>query len=257
VDQDRLRLLFLGQGRLAQVVAQAAHDRGHRILGFRTSTAPLQAHDLNEEVDMVVDTALPQGLVQRATLVLDGGKPLLIGTTGWYDHMPELQAICHQKNGSVLWASNFAPGVQIFRSLAAEAVARLAALPGFRVELHETHHLNKKDQPSGTAVHTAMDLLKVRPDWKGWVDGHTIPKENRMEPKSSADLPIFSHRDQDEVGTHTLRMTGPFEEIEWTHRALDRQAFGWGAVAAAEWLYRRKGWFSVDDFYRDFWSSTK
>ncbi|MFZ9681330.1 MAG: 4-hydroxy-tetrahydrodipicolinate reductase [Bacteroidia bacterium] len=257
MESTKLRLLFLGQGRLAQVVAQAAQERGHQILGFKNSTEPLQASDLNEEVDLVMDTALPQGLMERAALVLESSKPLVIGTTGWYDRMPELQALCHQKNGSVLWASNFAPGVQIFRSLAAEAVARLAALPGFRVELHESHHLNKKDQPSGTAVHTAMDLLKARPDWQGWVDGRELNQEAFSEHPGVSALPIFSHRDQDEVGTHTLRMRGPHEEMEWTHKALDRQAFGWGAVAAAEWLSSRKGWFSVDDFYRDFWTSTK
>lgn len=257
MESTKLRLLFLGQGRLAQVVAQAAQERGHQILGFKNSTEPLQARDLNEEVDLVMDTALPQGLMERAALVLESSKPLVIGTTGWYDSMPELQALCHQKNGSVLWASNFAPGVQIFRSLAAEAVARLAALPGFRVELHESHHLNKKDQPSGTAMHTAMDLLKARPDWQGWVDGRELKQEAFSEQPGVSALPIFSHRDQDEVGTHTLRMRGPYEEMEWTHKALDRQAFGWGAVAAAEWLYSRKGWFSVDDFYRDFWTSTK
>jgi len=177
--------------------------------------------------------------------------------------MSELQAICSHNNGTVLWASNFAPAVQIFRSLAAEAAQRLASLPGYRIELHEAHHLQKKDRPSGTAVHTAMDLLKVRPDWSGWIQGeegedlrslfgHQVPMN-----QSQTELRIFSHRTENEVGTHTLRMQGAYESLEWTHRAVDRRAFGWGAVSAAEWLQNRRGWYSIDDFYNELWASPK
>jgi len=258
-----MNLLFLGHGRLAKVVAEEAAQRGHRVVDFLDSQRPLQSEDLRVDVDMVIETALPEGVIERSTQVLEAGKPLLIGTTGWYHHMSELQAICSHNNGTVLWASNFAPAVQIFRSLAAEAAQRLASLPGYRIELHEAHHLQKKDRPSGTAVHTAMDLLKVRPDWSGWIQGeegedlrslfgHQVPMN-----QSQTELRIFSHRTENEVGTHTLRMQGAYESLEWTHRAVDRRAFGWGAVSAAEWLQNRRGWYSIDDFYKELWASPK
>lgn len=252
-----MNLLFLGHGKLAKAIAQEAEDRGHGIVAFFDSHRQLATEDLNEGVDLVVETALADGLVERATCVLESGKPLLIGTTGWYSRMNEVQEICSRNNGSVLWASNFAPGVQVFRSLAVEATKRLSTLPGFRVELHEFHHLQKKDQPSGTAVHTAMDLLEVRPDWSGWIHGESLVSAGKEFQGPQTELPIFSHRTENEVGTHTLRLMGPFESLEWTHRALDRQAFGWGAVSAAEWLLGRPGWYSIDDFYRDWWALAK
>ncbi len=270
-----MNLLFLGHGRLAKVVAEEAAQRGHRVVDFLDSQRPLRSEDLTDEVDMVIETALPEGVIERSAQVLEAGKPLLIGTTGWYHRMSELQSICSHNNGTVLWASNFAPGVQIFRSLAAEAAQRLASLPGYRVELHEAHHLQKKDRPSGTAVHTAMDLLKVRPDWSGWIQGEEGEEgKEEKEGKEGKDhrslaghqapdhppqteLRIFSHRTENEVGTHTLRMQGAYESLEWTHRAVDRRAFGWGAVSAAEWLQNRRGWYSIDDFYNDLWASPK
>jgi 4-hydroxy-tetrahydrodipicolinate reductase len=262
-----MNLLFLGHGRLAKVVAEEAAHRGHRVVDFLDSQRPLRSEDLRDEVDMVIETALPEGVIERSAQVLEAGKPLLIGTTGWYHRMSELQSICSHNNGTVLWASNFAPGVQIFRSLAAEAAQRLASLPGYRIELHEAHHLQKKDRPSGTAVHTAMDLLKVRPDWSGWIQGEE--GEEGKDQRSVAgdhqapdhppqtELSIFSHRTENEVGTHTLRMQGAYESLEWTHRALNRRAFGWGAVSAAEWLQNRRGWYCIDDFYEDLWASPK
>ena len=258
-----MNLLFWGHGRLAKVVAEEAAQRGHRVVDFLDSQRPLQSEDLRVEVDMVIETALPEGAIERSTQVLEAGKPLLIGTTGWYHRMSELQAICSHNNGTVLWASNFAPAVQIFRSLAAEAAQRLASLPGYRVELHEAHHLQKKDRPSGTAVHTAMDLFKVRPDWSGWIQGEegedlrSLSGHQSPMNQSQTELRIFSHRTENEVGTHTLRMQGAYESLEWTHRAVDRRAFGWGAVSAAEWLQNRRGWYSIDDFYNELWASPK
>lgn len=258
-----MNLLFLGHGRLAKVVAEEAAQRGHRVVDFLDSQRPLQSEDLTDEVDMVIETALPEGVIERSTQVLEAGKPLLIGTTGWYHRMSELQAICSHNNGTVLWASNFSPGVQIFRFLAAEAAQRLASLPGYRIELHEAHHLQKKDRPSGTAVHTAMDLLKVRPDWSGWIQGEegedlrSLSGHQAPMNQSQTELRIFSHRTENEVGTHTLRMQGAYESLEWTHRAVDRRAFGWGAVSAAEWLQNRRGWYSIDDFYNELWASPK
>jgi len=243
-----MNLVFCGKGKLAQVTMEVAQERGHHLVAVHDSAHPWVTPIDTKQVDLVLEMSRPELVHGHVLAALEQGLPVVIGTTGWYDGMHQIRQHCERLNGSVLWASNFAPGVQIFRRLASRLALLLEAMPEFRMELHESHHLQKLDSPSGTAVHTAMDILSGSGRLDRWVPG---PSSNPRE------LPVISHRSEGEVGTHTLRASSDFEHISLEHKANHRRAFGVGAVLAAEWLSQRKGFFSIDDFYESLWGSVQ
>lgn len=243
-----MNLVFLGNGKLAQVTMEIAQERGHQIVAVYDSARPMVAPLSKDGVDLVFEMSRPELVCHHVLAVLEEGLPVVIGTTGWYERMEELKDHCVRLNGRVLWASNFAPGVQIFRRLGRSLAGMLDALPEFRIELHESHHREKLDSPSGTAIHTANDLLSSSTRLIRWVPG---PSDDPRE------LPVISHRLEGEVGTHTLMAQSDFELISLEHKANNRRAFGIGAVLAAEWLQQRQGFFRIDDCYESLWGSAQ
>jgi 4-hydroxy-tetrahydrodipicolinate reductase len=241
-----MNIAFAGNGKLARVTMSFAQERSHHVATVYDSARPVLLPMPAKGVDLFFEMSRPELVVPHVLAALEAGLPVVIGTTGWYERMHEIKQYCNQLKGSVLWASNFAPGVQIFRRLARSMAVVLDALPEFRMELHESHHLQKLDSPSGTAVHTAGDILSGSGRLQRWVHRPST---------DPAELPVISHRLEGELGTHTVWAQSEFEGISLEHRANDRRAFGVGAVLAAEWLLQHRGFFSIDDFYESLWSS--
>lgn len=137
-------------------------------------------------------------------------KPLLLGTTGFAAEL-EAEFAAAAREIPLLVAPNTSLAVTLLSELARRAAH---ALPGFDIGITETHHREKRDAPSGTALSLAAAIREARP----------------------AQIPISSVREGDVVGEHCVRFAGPGEELALTHRALQRDVFARGALAAALWL---------------------
>jgi 4-hydroxy-tetrahydrodipicolinate reductase len=112
-------------------------------------------------------------------------------------------------------------------------------LPEYNVEIEEIHHTQKLDSPSGTAITIAQGVLseiRRKIDWK--LD---------TEITSDADLSIKSIRTDDVPGTHTVQYSSVIDDIEIKHVAHNRSGFATGAIVAAEWLFDKKGAFTMSD----------
>ncbi|HYD55036.1 MAG TPA: dihydrodipicolinate reductase C-terminal domain-containing protein, partial [Gemmatimonadaceae bacterium] len=151
--------------------------------------------------------------------------PVVVGTTGWYAHLPVVSAHVRERDGALLWAPNFSIGVNLFQELVARAAALMRGAASFDVHLVETHHAAKKDAPSGTAGSLARAA------------SHGLGRE----------VPITSVRTGHVPGTHELVFDAPFESIRLEHVARDRRVFAEGALAAARWLAGRRGVFTMRD----------
>jgi 4-hydroxy-tetrahydrodipicolinate reductase len=221
-------LLVLGRGRTGRLVADVAHERGHsvRVIGEEENknasslTAPMLA-----QFDVVVDFTTPEAVVPNLRACLSNGARVVVGTTGWYDKLAEMRAICERRNGALLYGSNFSIGVQVIYRVAAE-LARAAR--GFQVTVEETHHAGKKDAPSGTALSIKQVLEAANP---------------------SLQVKITSHRHGDSVGTHVVTARLGDDVIEIKHEARSRRSFAEGAVRAAEWLAGKKGCYDFHEIY--------
>lgn len=212
-------MLVLGKGKTGSLVTQVARERGHsvRVLDWKENagagalTAPTLA-----QIDVVLDFTNAESAVENMRSCLALGARVVVGTTGWYDKLPEMKALAIRRGGALLYGSNFSVGVQKFFQLAGQ----LARLRDYSFSISETHHAAKLDTPSGTAL-TLREILRAS--------------------HPGAEIPIESHREGDHSGLHVVVARGESDQIELRHEAQDRRGFALGAVLAAEWLADKSG----------------
>jgi len=212
-------MLVLGKGKTGSLVAQVARERGHsvRVLDWKENagagalTAPTLA-----TIDVVVDFTNPQSALENMRSCLALGARIVVGTTGWYDKLPDMKALAHRKGGALLYGSNFSLGVQKFFQL----TAQLARLKEYSFAITETHHASKLDSPSGTALSLRDILLEAHPE---------------------AQIDITAHRVGEVSGIHVVAARSQSDLIELRHEAFDRRGFALGAVLAAEWIVGKSG----------------
>lgn len=216
-------ILVLGKGKTGSLVAEVARERGH---GLRTldiddnpNASALTAPNL-AGVDVVIDFTAPEAAVENMRAVLAVGGRIVVGTTGWYDKLPDLKALAIARGGGLLYGTNFSIGVQKLFRLTEE----LAKLDGYRFSIDETHHVTKLDAPSGTALTLKEIILAARPG-----------------AKADIDVPIESYRVGDAKGEHVVRAVSDCDVLELRHDAHSRRGFALGAVRGAEWLAGKSG----------------
>ncbi|WP_435072945.1 4-hydroxy-tetrahydrodipicolinate reductase [Halorubrum sp. HHNYT27] len=240
-------------GRMGREVIEAAADRegvAVTVAVNRTATEPVAGVEVAdadrlgellaaESPDVLVDFTGPESAVAYAAACVDAGVPLVTGTTGFDDaQLDDLQAASDAV--PVLKASNFARGVAALRRAVREAAA---ALPGYDVELTETHHNGKRDAPSGTAKSILDDVESVRDDLDRRVHGR-----EGDAPREAGEIGVHARRAGDVTGEHEVLLAGNRETLSLTHRAGDRGVFAEGALDAAAWLAGRDpGRYGFDD----------
>jgi 4-hydroxy-tetrahydrodipicolinate reductase len=224
-----MRILILGRGKTGSIVAEVATERGHSV---RTMT---ESDNVNGsaltppflvQFDVVIDFTTPQAAVENMRACLAAGAKMVVGTTGWHEHLPEIRSLVERKGGALLYGTNFSAGVQMFFRMAQELARAVNGNADYKLEISETHHTTKLDAPSGTAK-TLQNLLAE--------DGTKVE--------------IQSHRTGDAVGTHQLIAAGPNDRIVLEHQSLSRKAFAEGAVRGAEWLVGRDGLYDFQDVF--------
>ena len=214
------RILIHGaSGRMGQALLRLASERDDLSLVAAVSLAPPAQrvvdgvpHFATSELhavpgfDVAIDFSLPQGLDAILALCTERGAALVSGTTG----LEAFQRDALQQASTripMVWAANFSLGVAVLSDLVERAAA---ALPGWDCDIVESHHVHKKDAPSGTALALGASAGQ----------GGASPR-------------YASLRAGDIVGEHLVQFTGLGERIELTHRATHRDIFALGALHAA------------------------
>lgn len=246
-----MNIALVGTGQMGQAVARLAPKRDHRITARFDSDAPLTAYasdarpEALDAVDVAIDFSLPSVALDHIERYCAWGVPAVVGTTGWYDNMEQVEAWVTQHNAALLYAPNFSIGVALLKR-ALQAVAPLVdALPDYDAFVHEMHHTKKVDSPSGTAEMLAQVLVDGLAR-KTHVDPET--QHDRIDPDA---LHVTATRAGSTFGEHTVGLDGPFDRIELAHRAKTRDGFAFGALRAAEWLPERTGLFTLEAVLTD------
>lgn len=221
-----MKLLLVGHGRMGTLVEELAAARGHEIAGRLTRASVAGQWPA---ADVAIDFSTADAVRANVPRLAAAGLDLVIGTTGWRQHEAELRAAAERAGIGVVASANFSIGVNLFQLLAAEAARLFQAHPAYGAWIHELHHAAKKDAPSGTAL-LLRDAMTAA--------GYTRPVD------------VASTRAGSIPGTHVIGFDGLSDTIELTHRARDRRGFAEGAVAAAEWVRGRRGWFAMADVLR-------
>jgi 4-hydroxy-tetrahydrodipicolinate reductase len=219
--------LVLGKGKTGSLVAEVARERGHGVRVYdvkeNAHASALTAPNL-AGVDIVIDFTTPEAVIENMRAVLSLGCRIVVGTTGWHAHLPEMKALTDKRGGGLLYGSNFSIGVQKLFQLTAE----LARLEGYRFAISETHHSSKVDAPSGTAQTLKEIVLAAQP---------------------GLEIPVESHRIGDAKGEHIVTATSDYDVLELRHDAHSRRAFAIGAVRGAEWLQNRSGAWNFREIF--------
>jgi 4-hydroxy-tetrahydrodipicolinate reductase len=225
-----MRVLVLGHGKTGKLVAEIAAEHGHSVHVLdakENANASALTPPFVAGFDVVIDFTAPEAAVQNMRACLATGAKMVIGTTGWYDKLPDMRRLAERKQAALLYGTNFSVGVQVMLQLAAKMGALLKSA-GYEFSIEETHHVTKLDSPSGTAISLAEVVKKAT---------------------GLNDVPVKAHRVGDAAGTHVLVAKSDADRLMLTHDAHSRRGFAEGAVRAAEWLSTRTGCYDFQDVY--------
>lgn len=245
-----MNLGLIGYGKMGKEIERIAQERGHSITAKFTSKSSLLSKDEARNIEVGIHFARAETVRRDVEHWCGMGKNLVIGTTGWGNDLDVVSAIVKKANAGVLYASNFSVGVNLMFRLAKELGDIVNALPEYDLSIHETHHKEKADSPSGTALTLAEILLDRIQRKKG---KHTGPVQGKINPEL---LQIVSTRIGNVVGTHTVLVDSPADSMELTHTAKNRGGFALGAVLAAEWIAGKKGLYTMDDLFGEILSNS-
>lgn len=227
--------------------------RGHEIVARIDVDNRDELHgEAFRSADVAIEFTAPAAAFDNCREALGEHVPVVSGSTGWLDRLPELRAYCDAHSGAALLQStNFSIGMNIFMRLNRELARLTRPFTGYVPSLEETHHVHKLDHPSGTAITLAEGLLAERPELKAWT--LTDLTEPSGERKHLADapadaLPVASIRRGEVPGIHSIEWDSEADSIIITHSAHSRAGFALGAVMAAEWLPANPGFRTMAEF---------
>lgn len=238
-EAKALRFALLGYGKMGKAIEEAAIQQGH-IIAMKISSG--NQHELTDEnlshCDVAIEFTNPQSAVNNIISCFNAGIPVICGSTGWTEKWPVVETYCDKKNGALIYASNFSIGVNLFFELNKKLASLMKAREGYNVTIEETHHTQKKDAPSGTAISLANDIINELPGKTDWSNTDSQKEEV---------LTIISNRIDPAPGTHLVKYSSEIDTIEISHTAHNRKGFAGGVVMAAEFIAGKKGIYNMKD----------
>lgn len=233
-----MKILLLGYGKMGKAIEKLALERGHEITG-RIDSKNLGAISTSK-ADVAIEFSQPEAAFDNIKACIENNIPVVCGTTGWLDKKSEVNKLVEKHNGSFFYASNYSVGVNIFFKLNQQLAALMKSFNQYDVSIDETHHTEKKDAPSGTAITLAEGIIRegIKDKWVG------SPSEK------PGDIVINSFRINEVPGTHVVNYTSVIDDLEIRHIAHSREGFARGALLVAEWLPGKKGVLGMDDFLK-------
>ncbi|MGN6615969.1 MAG: 4-hydroxy-tetrahydrodipicolinate reductase [Ilyomonas sp.] len=234
-----MKIALIGYGKMGQAIEEIALQKHYEIvLKINIDNTDEFTTEAVQKADVAIEFTGPQSAVANIIKCIDAGVPVVSGSTGWLQQWNQVKEYCGQKNGSLIYASNFSIGVNLFFELNRFLAGLMSKHEEYDVMLEEIHHTQKKDAPSGTAITLAEQVLEHIARKKNWVNHRS---DNRSE------LEIISERIDPAPGTHKIKYSSSIDDIEIIHTAHNRKGFAGGAVMAAEFLVGKKGIYTMKD----------
>ena len=236
-----MKIALIGYGKMGKEIEKAAIDKGHEI-SMRLTSAEMKnaVPGLLANSDVAIEFTRPDAAYSNIKFCFDAGIPVVVGTTGWYEHLDEVKSTCEAGGKAILYASNFSLGVNILFEINRKLAKIMNQYPQYDVMIDEIHHTKKLDAPSGTAISLANGIIENIDRKNKWVNDDQASTD-----KSS--LKIHSERIGEVSGTHIVKYISGNDVIELHHDAFNRSGFATGAVMAAEWIFGKTGCYTMND----------
>ena len=237
-----MKAAIIGYGKMGREIEKILLERGHSVaLVIDTdNAADLNAANL-AQADVALEFTMPTTAYGNIRTCIENAIPVVSGTTGWTDRLPELQELCREKGGALFYASNYCLGVNLMFRLNRRLARMMERFDAYDVRIEEIHHTQKKDAPSGTAITLAEGIISEIGRKTGWVN----------EPSDDlSQIVVTSLREGAVPGTHTVTYESDDDRIELKHTIKNRRTLALGAVVAAEFLCGKKGVYTMDDLLK-------
>jgi len=237
-----MNIAILGYGKMGKEIEKIALERNHKVLLIIDieNQSDLTREDLLN-IDVAIDFSIPDSAYSNILRCFDANTPVVSGTTGWLDKFDKVISLCKEKEQTFFYASNFSLGVNIFFELNRNLASLMNSFSDYDIAIEETHHKQKLDAPSGTAIKLANDIISV------------LNRKNKWELNKASEsdsLKITAIRKNNIAGIHTITYNSPMDLIEIKHSAKSRKGFALGAILAAEFIKDKKGYFTMNDLLR-------
>jgi 4-hydroxy-tetrahydrodipicolinate reductase len=215
-------LAIVGYGKMGRLIDQLAPEYGFTV----SARVDIGREEPLKGSDVAVEFSVPSSVAGNVAKVAALRIPMVVGTTGWAEHIAEVKAMVAKYDSALVWSPNFSVGVNVFTRLVSEAARLLKNEKEYGAWAWEIHHITKKDAPSGT-------LLKLVEQMKA--AGYDRP------------IDTGSNRAGAHPGTHEIGFDSAADTITLRHTARSREGFARGALKAAQWIIGRKGFFEFSD----------
>lgn len=239
-----MKIALFGYGKMGKEIEKMAIERGHSISLIVDEHNRLEITKENlENSDVIIDFTVPEAVKENVFLAFKSKIPIVVGTTGWIHQIEEINEASKKYNGALIHASNFSLGVNMFFEINERLAQLMNSQEQYEISVEETHHIEKKDAPSGTSISIAEAIIKFvkrKNSWKEYEKGISVRSQQ-------SEIPVFYSREKDVVGKHAVTYKSAIDQIEIKHEAFNRKGFALGAIIASEWIIGKKGIFSIKD----------
>ena len=217
------KLVLIGYGKMGRLLDQLAPEYGFEVV-LRMNGA--HAQDNFPPADAAIEFSTPEAAARNLQRLAAAKIPVVCGTTGWLDNLPQVSEVILRNQSALVWSPNFSVGVAVFRRTVALAADLLKNQPEYGAWAWEIHHNAKKDAPSGTLLHLVESMRS---------QGYNNP------------IDVSSNRAGRHPGTHEIGFDSAADTITLRHTARSREGFARGALQSARWILGRKGVFTFDN----------
>ena len=225
---------------MGRMIEKIALDRGHEIV------CKIDVDNQSDfgsaefaSADVAIEFTTPKTAVGNIERSFAAGVPVVCGTTGWLEQMDHIKDLCEQTKGALFYASNYSLGVNIFMAVNRYLAKIMNGFKQYDPTINEVHHIHKLDHPSGTAITLAEGIMSQ------------LERKNAWTEEADAEGLLITHQREGEVpGIHTITWDSAEDTISMRHEAKGREGLALGAVAAAEWLAGRQGFYTMADMLK-------
>lgn len=235
-----MKIAIIGYGKMGRAIEQVIiEENKHQIL-LKISEDNLHEFTIEnlKMVDVAIDFTKPESAYHNVLKCFEADCPIVVGTTSWGEGLAQVKDICLKEGKTLFVSPNFSIGVNLFFRLNQQLNKLMQPYDDYKIRMEEIHHTQKLDSPSGTAIKLAEDLISQDFNYTSWCLGDSDNKEV---------IGIDAIREEGVPGTHTVLYESEIDKIEIMHEAKNRKGFAIGAVRAAEFLYNKKGYYSMED----------
>jgi len=242
-----LRIGISGYGQMGVLIRQKALAWGFavsEVIDPHGSAAEITAREISSistRPDVIIDFTHPKAVIANIEQCGELKIPVVVGTTGWYDQMGQVADIVKKAGIGLVWAGNFSLGVNLFLRLVETAGLLMDRFPQYDAAVHECHHRYKADSPSGTAQMIGDIMIRTLGRKSETVSDSPESKIGEHQ------LHLSSTRIGSVPGMHRLIFDSEFDTLILEHRARSREGFAEGALAAAQWIFGREGFYNINE----------